>query len=279
MNQLEFNIEINAKAENVWFVLWNDFNYRKWTSAFNEGSYAISDWKEGSSVHFLAPDGRGMYSKIKTLIPAQQMSFEHFGNIVDFEEQPVGEDSKAWTGGTENYYLTEEDGLTDLKVTVDVIEEYEDYFTEKFPNALQLIKVLSENPSIKVETLIYASIEKVWDYWTNPAHIVNWNFASPDWHCPKAENDLRAGGEFSFTMASKDGTMSFDFGGVYNEVLENERIVYHLEDGRKVEIYFTNVEDKVKVVEIFETENMNALELQEMGWQAILNNFAQYVQQ
>lgn len=279
MNQLEFNIEINAKAENVWFVLWNDFNYRKWTSAFSEGSYAISDWKEGSGVHFLAADGRGMYSKIKTLIPAQQMSFEHIGNIVDFIEQPVGEDSKAWTGGTENYYLTEADGLTHLKVTVDVIEEYEDYFTEKFPNALHLIKLLSENPSIKIETLIYAPIEKVWDCWTNPLHIVNWNFASPDWHCPNAQNDLRAGGEFSYTMASKDGTMSFDFGGVYNEVFENERIVYHLEDGRKVEIYFTNVEDKVKVVEIFETENMNALELQEMGWQAILNNFAQYVQQ
>jgi uncharacterized protein YndB with AHSA1/START domain len=278
MRLTEFTIDIQATPEIVWYILWNDFNYRKWVSAFCEGSFAISTWQEGAGIHFLAPDGRGMYSKIKTLVPNQQMSFEHLGNIVDFLEQPLDEESKAWTGGTENYYLTATEFGTTLRATVDVIEEYEDYFNEKFPKALQLIRLLSENPSIKVEAIIDAPLEKVWEYWTSPQHIINWNFASPDWHCPNVENDLRAGGAFSYTMAAKDGSMSFDFNGNYNEVLENQRIVYHIEDGRKVEVNFSIQNDKVKIVEIFETENMNSLELQEMGWQAILNNFTNYVQ-
>lgn len=278
MNQLEFDIQINAKAERVWFVLWNDFNYRKWTAAFNEGSFAISDWKEGSGVHFLSPDGKGMYSKIKTSIPEKQMTFEHIGYIADFIEQPLNEETEAWSGGVESYFLSEQGDVTNLKVAVDVIEEYESYFKDKFPLALELVRIIAENPTIKVEAIADAEIEKVWACWTLPEHIVNWNFASPDWHCPKAENDLRAGGHFSYIMASRDGAISFDFNGDYNEVHENQRIIYHIEDGRKVEIYFDSQGDKTKIVEIFEAESMNPLELQEMGWQAILNNFANYVQ-
>lgn len=131
---------------------------------------------------------------------------------------------------------------------------------------------------ITVETTVMAPLDKVWDYWTSPRHIVNWNFASDDWHCPKAENDLRVGGKFSSTMASKDGSMSFDFEGVYDEVVDQERIVYTIVDGRKVEINFEDLDGKTQVTEIFDAENVHSAELQRAGWQSILDNFRKYVE-
>lgn len=131
---------------------------------------------------------------------------------------------------------------------------------------------------ITVETTVMAPLDKVWDYWTSPRHIVNWNFASDDWHCPKAENDLRVGGKFSSTMASKDGAMSFDFEGVYDEVVDQERIVYTIVDGRKVEINFEDLDGKTQVTEIFDAENVHSAELQRAGWQSILDNFRKYVE-
>jgi uncharacterized protein YndB with AHSA1/START domain len=136
-----------------------------------------------------------------------------------------------------------------------------------------------EAQKIKVEATITATISKVWDYWTLPQHITNWNFASADWHCPKATNDIKTGGKFSFTMAAKDGSMSFDFEGIYDEVKENQRIAYSLADGRKVEIDFTDLGDnKVNVIEVFDGENTHSAEMQKAGWQAILNNFKKYVE-
>jgi uncharacterized protein YndB with AHSA1/START domain len=132
--------------------------------------------------------------------------------------------------------------------------------------------------TITVEAIIAADISKVWQYWTNPEHITNWNFASDDWHCPKAANNLQVGGKFVSTMAAKDGSMSFDFEGVFDEIIENKIIAYTLLDGRKVLINFVPTEQGVKVVESFEPENTHSLELQKTGWQAILNNFKAYTE-
>ncbi|WP_367890008.1 SRPBCC domain-containing protein [Polaribacter batillariae] len=96
-----------------------------------------------------------------------------------------------------------------------------------------------ETKKVKIEAKVDKSTPKVWEFWTQPKHITNWNFASDDWHCPNAENNLKKGGEFSFTMASKDGKMSFDLRGTYDEVIEYEQISYSLEDGRKVDAFFT----------------------------------------
>lgn len=131
---------------------------------------------------------------------------------------------------------------------------------------------------IMVETIVDAPGAKVWQHWTQPEHIANWNNASDDWHTPKAENDLRIGGKFSYTMAAKDGSFSFDFNGVFDEVLENQRLDYTIEDGRKVQVHFTEVAGKTHVLERFEAENMNSHELQKAGWQAILDNFKRYVE-
>jgi len=131
---------------------------------------------------------------------------------------------------------------------------------------------------ITVETLVNASIEKVWSCWTEPAHITQWNAASDDWHTPHAENDLRTGGTFSSRMEAKDGSFGFDFGGTYDEVIPQERIAYTMSDGRKVEITFTQQGEAVKIVETFDAEQENSPEIQKSGWQAIMNSFKTYTE-
>ena len=135
-----------------------------------------------------------------------------------------------------------------------------------------------EKTIITVENTVNAPVEKVWECWTKPEHITQWNNASDDWHTPHAENDLRAGGSFVSRMEAKDGSMGFDFGGVYDSVINNQYIAYTMDDGRKVKITFTGNGDKTKVVESFEAENENSIEMQQGGWQAILDNFKKYAE-
>ncbi len=131
---------------------------------------------------------------------------------------------------------------------------------------------------ITIQNTINAPVEKVWELWTKPEHITQWNNASDDWHTPRAENDLRVGGNFVSRMEAKDGSMGFDFGGVYNAVRNNEYIAYTLGDGRKVTISFSPVGTATRVIEKFEAETMNSVELQQSGWQAILDNFKKYTE-
>jgi uncharacterized protein YndB with AHSA1/START domain len=135
-----------------------------------------------------------------------------------------------------------------------------------------------KNP-IEVSTTVKAPLNKVWEYWTSPQHITKWNFASDDWHCPNAENDLQIGAKFSYRMESTDGEMGFNFSGKYTEISPNNSITYLIDDGRKVSITFTEEGDSTKIVEQFEAENENARDMQQQGWQAILNNFKQYAEQ
>jgi uncharacterized protein YndB with AHSA1/START domain len=131
---------------------------------------------------------------------------------------------------------------------------------------------------ISVEAVINSSVEKVWDYWTIPNHITQWNNASEEWHTPYAENDLRVGGSFLSRMAAKDGSFSFDFGGKYDQVDLYKLIEYTLDDARKVIIHFEKIGNTTKVIEIFDAENENPIEMQKNGWQAILNNFKNYTE-
>jgi uncharacterized protein YndB with AHSA1/START domain len=131
---------------------------------------------------------------------------------------------------------------------------------------------------ITIEVLVQAPREIVWKRWTTPEDIIKWNHASDDWHTPHAKNDLRAGGEFLFRMEAKNGSYGFDFGGVYDQVKVQEFISYSLGDERKVEILFTSIGTTTKVVETFDAENQNSIELQRSGWQAILNNFKNHTE-
>ncbi len=131
---------------------------------------------------------------------------------------------------------------------------------------------------IDIEALINRAPEKVWEFWTKPEHIMEWNNASPDWHTPHAQNDLRPGGSFSSRMEARDGSMGFDFGGVYDDVHPYELISYTMSDGRKVVVNFEPEGGGTRVRESFMPEAENPLEFQKSGWQAILDNFKKYAE-
>lgn len=131
---------------------------------------------------------------------------------------------------------------------------------------------------ITVQTTINNSIEKVWDSYTNTNHVIHWNFASDDWHCPQASNELKVGSPFNYEMASKDGSMSFNFTGVFTEIDVYKTIQYTMDDGRKAILNFKETEQGVEVIEQFEPEKMNTEELQRFGWQSILDNFKKYTE-
>ena len=132
---------------------------------------------------------------------------------------------------------------------------------------------------IIIETTIIAPANKVWSLFTIPAHIIQWNTASDDWHTTKAENDVREGGRFSSRMEAKDGSFGFDFSGTYTLVQEPHQINYTLDDNRKVEINFTSEANSTHIVLAFEPEQINPKEMQQIGWQTILDNFKKYVEQ
>lgn len=131
---------------------------------------------------------------------------------------------------------------------------------------------------LTVESIIDAPVGKVWEFWTKPGHITQWNNASDDWHTPRAQNDLRVGGSFVSRMESKDGSMGFDFGGVYDAVRDQEYIEYTIGDGRKVTVNFDAQGKQTKVVEKFEAEDTHSIEMQQGGWQAILDSFKKYAE-
>ncbi|NVK03195.1 MAG: SRPBCC domain-containing protein [Flavobacteriia bacterium] len=131
---------------------------------------------------------------------------------------------------------------------------------------------------ITVSISVNADIDKVWNCWTKPEHITNWNFASDDWCCPSAKNTLLPKGKFSWRMEAKDGSMGFDFEGTYVEIITHKRIAYQMLDGRKVDIEFNQSGNEVEVSETFDAEGTNSDELQRSGWQAILVNFKKYVE-
>ncbi len=132
---------------------------------------------------------------------------------------------------------------------------------------------------ITIEALVDAPVQKVWDCWTKPEHIIHWNFASSDWHAPAAENDLQPGGKFVYRMEAKDGSMGFDFGGIYDVVKLHECIESTMGDGRKLKVDFIAIGNTTKLEESFEAEEENSVELQRNGWQAILDNFKKYTEE
>lgn len=138
--------------------------------------------------------------------------------------------------------------------------------------------VTNNKATITISVAINAPVNTVWKKWITPADIIKWNNASPDWHTPKAENDLKPGGKFLFRMEAKDGSFGFDLEGVYDEVETNKLITYTLADGRRVVVTFAGQGNTTNVVESFEPETENPFEMQRQGWQNILDNFKKYVE-
>jgi uncharacterized protein YndB with AHSA1/START domain len=136
----------------------------------------------------------------------------------------------------------------------------------------------SSEEKITVAVKIKLPVEKVWELWTMPQHIIHWNNASEDWQTSRAENDLRVGGKFLFHMEAKDGSVGFDFSGEYNSILKHKFIGYMLDDNRSVSIIFAQKGNETEVSESFDPENVYPAELQKAGWQSILNNFKKYAE-
>lgn len=132
--------------------------------------------------------------------------------------------------------------------------------------------------NITIETLVHAPINLVWDTWNSPNHVVHWNHASDDWHSPKAENNFVVGGKFVYRMEAKDNSFGFDFSGTYEEIVDKKRVVTRLDDNRLVKTEFHVENDSVRIVETFEAEDQNSIELQREGWSAILNNYKLYTE-
>ena len=130
---------------------------------------------------------------------------------------------------------------------------------------------------ITVATIINADLKRVWDYYTNPAHITKWNFADSSWHCPRAENDLKVGGKYKARMEAKDGSFGFDFEAVYSEIIEGKEFTYEF-GGRTANVRFDRLGDQTEVTVTFDPENENPAEMQKVGWQSILDNFKKYVE-
>lgn len=141
MHRLQFSIDIKAEKSKIWNALWRDKLYREWANVFFEGSYAITDnWKEGSTVLFLAPDQSGIYSTIERHIPNKVIQFKHIGNVLKGKEQPIDDQTKLWSGATEIYRLTEGAHKSNLTVEIDVMDEHLDFMKATFPKALEKVK-------------------------------------------------------------------------------------------------------------------------------------------
>jgi uncharacterized protein YndB with AHSA1/START domain len=131
---------------------------------------------------------------------------------------------------------------------------------------------------LKVSAEVEVPVEKAWELFNTPEHIVNWNAASPDWHTPRASNDLRTGGSFSYRMEARDGSFGFDFAGEYTEVVPMTSFAYRMEDGRTARVEFLPIQSGTRVITQFDAESSNPLEMQQNGWQAILDNFKRYAE-
>lgn len=132
---------------------------------------------------------------------------------------------------------------------------------------------------IKIEVELNHDIDKVWRYFTEPEHIVNWYYASDDWHCPRATNILSVGSKFNFRMEAKNKSFGFDFEGEYLKVVFQDELEYILADGRMVNIFFRSSDNKVILTEVFDPEEVNPIEMQREGWLSILKNFKKYIEE
>lgn len=144
MQTLTYSVIIDADRDRIWEVLWNDKTYREWTKVFTDGSHAVSDWNEGSPIEFRDGKGSGMFSEIVKLEPSQLMMFQHLGSIKDGEHVEFSGDLKDWTGSFETYRLADADSGSKLTVEIDSSENFREFFDEKFPQALNKVKTLSE---------------------------------------------------------------------------------------------------------------------------------------
>jgi uncharacterized protein YndB with AHSA1/START domain len=268
---------IKTSKETLWQQLFEANSYTVWATAFSHGSYTKGTMQQGQQMQYLDTAGNGLASVIKDCVVNESLIIEHHYEVKNFEIDSTKQD---WYGMQEIYRLNKiNDEETELELSIVSIESFLAYFDATLPNAISTIQWLCEKNIISIAAEINAPLDKVWNCYTEPQHLMKWNFATPEWHCPKANADLQVGGKFSQTMAAKDGSFSFDFEGVYTEVVANTKLAYTMSDGRDASILFIDMGQYIRVIISFEPEQQNPRELQMAGWQAILNSFKKYAEQ
>jgi uncharacterized protein YndB with AHSA1/START domain len=289
MKKIQQSIIIDAPREVVWAAIINEQKFRIWCAEFAPGSYFDGGWQLGQSIKFLGKDEdgqlMGMQAEIAVSEHLKRISIRHYGLISGDVVDSDSDEAKKWVPSYESYELESISPQSTLfSIDVDINEDYLEDMSDAWSKALLKLKEVCEQnlapfASITVTTEVQASIKNAWLCWTAPECIQKWNHALDSWHCPAASNDLRVSGRFVYNMAARDGSVSFDFAGTYTEVVKGERITSQLDDGRMVWVTFEALgPDHTKVVEIFEAENENTLDLQRDGWQSILDNFKREVE-
>lgn len=285
MKNLNFSIEINAPKEKVWKTMLDDATYRQWTEVFSPGSYYTGSWEKGSEIIFLGVDEKGnksgMIGKVNDNRPNEFISLGFLGEVANGVEDRTSDKVKTYADGHENYSFSEKDGVTKLEIDTTSTDEFSQMMEDMWLKGLKKLKEMCENgarENVTVEVIVNAPMEKAWETWTEPKHIMQWNHASDDWETTASQNDLQVGGKFSSTMGAKDKSVSFDFGGTYSAVKKHELIEYDMGDGRHVKVVFTQLPEGVKVTETFDIENTNSKEMQRGGWQAIMDNYKKHTE-
>ena len=284
MKKIRQSISIAVPRTVVWAAIINDKKYRLWASVFDPSSHFVGGWQQGDAIRFLGADEQGRQLGMAAEIAASEhlkfISIRIHGLVKGEDVDYDSEEARRWAPSYENYYLDAvTDQVTRFTVDTDTNDAYHAEFSELWTKALQKLKEVCENnlapfASITVAADVQAPLDRVWMCWTAADCVKKWNHASDDWHCPAASNDLRLGGRFIYTMAARDGSVSFDFAGTYTEIIQGQSITSQLDDGRMLKVTFTAIgPGSTQVSERFEAENENALELQRSGWQAILDQF------
>ncbi len=272
-NNLE--IEINASIEKVWLALTNANEFHKWMKRVT----VATDWKQGSEIIYTCYDETGKVMQWEGM----EMIWQGSIKTIRLHKELTCIYPSQSTGLIEESYLLEKlDGNKTklLQIQIVTTQAVADGYKDGTLHSLQLLKNHLESMStkIKVSTTVNAPIAKVWACYTQPEHITNWNFASDDWLCPRAENDLRVGGKYSARMEAKDGSFGFDFEAIYTKVEMPQELTYTMADGRIATTSFETIEHQTLVSTTFDPENENPAEMQQQGWQMILNNFKKYTE-
>ena len=276
MYNYEYSTTIAKPLPQVWDAMWGPNNHPIWTAAFAPASYVVTTFEIGSPFNWLDANGNGFYGQIKNIVPLQMVHLEYNGEIKAYQKQ--NNTAATWANINEIYSLETNNESTQVKIKITIGESYFDYIHNAVPKALAILKLKVERNLISVVTTINATIENIWHAFNTPSCIMQWNHASPDWHTPQAINNLQVGENFNYTMAAKNGSFAFNFEGTYTEIVTHKLINYTLADNRLVKILFIKMQTGVKIIQCFEPEKVNSPQMQQTGWQAILNNFKLFVE-
>lgn len=284
MIRIHLERSFQAGPELLWELVVDPDHYRFWTEAFSKGSGFVGDWTKGSNIRFVTEDENGIENGMLSEIAESQwpevISIRHVGLVMNGVNDYNSPLAREWSPAFENYrFIPKSDGTSIFQVEQDLPEEQAEEFKSSWKKAFDRMAIRLESFADvgKVITLREKSLnrpEVIWEKLVTPQKVMSWNYASDDWHCPNAKNNLVIGGEFHYEMAAKDGSVSFDFWGTYTEIEAAKRLYFVLGDGRKVRIDIFEKLYGCLIEERFEVEKQNDLNLQRQGWQNILKNLA-----